>query len=313
MRLSTQIITGHAFMVICMAALSALGIAIVHRLALGGGQQVERHLKALAACRAMENAVFRQALAQANAQGVTGGTAVEFQKAFEEAVSVPLPAKETKEIHELRDRAQKFSTTGEGFQAAATLAADIVTSILALLRMGAEEAMRFGKSGFGLIAMAGAIGLLVTLYFGHWLARTITQPLESLARGMAELTSRDPLRRFPAARARGPIAEISAGVNELLDRLHRAESAPQRDLLLVCGGIEALLAADPRPGAVLSVSGAVLASNDAARRLVLEKGSSFQWVLDEAQRKDAERVEVVPIHGPGGEMLGQLARLRASS
>src|SRR6185436_18004922 len=106
---------------------------------------------------------------------------------------------------------------------------------------------------------------------------------------------------------------ISAGVNELLDRLHRAESAPQRDLLLVCGGIEALLAGDPRPGAVLSVSGAVLASNDAARRLVLEKGSSFQWLLDEAQRKDPERAEVVPIHGPGGEMLGQLARLRASS
>jgi len=172
----------------------------------------------------------------------------------------------------------------------------------------AESSERMGKSGAGLIGVVAALGLVVTLYFGFWLSKVVTQPIERLARGIDHAVAGDLSRRFGSQGTSGVVSDIAAGLDTLLDRLQRAESAPRTDLLLACAAVERLCDADAQAAGVLAAGHRLIASNEAARALVLQRGSSLQWLAGEAERRSPGSVETVDLKGPSGEVLGQLVR-----
>jgi HAMP domain-containing protein len=161
--------------------------------------------------------------------------------------------------------------------------------------------------------VVAVIGLVLTLYFGYWLSKCITQPIERLARGLDAVTAGDLNRRFADQGPTSAIAEIAASLNQLTDRLQRSESTPRSDLLLACAALERLLDADARPCGVLAGGNRLVASNEEARKLVLARASPFHGLAAEAREKDASAVETLPLEGPGGQSLGDLVRIGRGS
>ena len=308
MRLYTQTILGHTGLTLAFIAMGALGIGLIERMTRLCDSVLVDHLQLVTAAQALERSTLLYQMARQ--AGTTARTDTQVRLSCSEV----LAAARTPEAREL---VAKFPTK-EGFnlENPASLerflaaAARLTASSVGLVRQGIEHSSRMGRSGVGLVALVGIVGLLVALYFGYWLSKMVMQPMERLSRGLDEVLSGNSARRFSDQWTPGVMAEFAAGLNELVDRLQRSESTPRVDLLTVCAAVEKLCEQDSRASGVLAGGHRLLASNEAARKLVLERNSSFQWIAAEVRRQDPSAVEILSLDGPGGEKLGDLMRIQ---
>ncbi len=310
MRLYTQTILGHTGLTLTFIAMGALGIGLMERMTRLCDSVLVDHLPLVTAAQALERNTLLHQMAR------RAGTPSETDAQVRLAYSEVLAAARTSEARELV--AKLPTKEGLNLEDPASLerflsaAARLSTSSVGLVRHRVEHSSRMGRSGVGLVALVGIMGLLVALYFGYWLSRAVMQPMERLARGLDEVLAGNSARRFSDQGTPGVMAEFAAGLNELVDRLQRSESTPRVDLLTVCAAVEKLCEQDSRASGILAGGHRLLASNEVARRLVFERNSSFQWIAAEVRRQDPSVVEVLSLDGPGGEKLGDLVRIRVS-
>jgi uncharacterized membrane protein YccC len=179
------------------------------------------------------------------------------------------------------------------------------------LRRETARLSGLAETGIGLLAGAGAVGLLLGLYSSYVLTRRFVRPLEDGLEALDAALAGDLARRLGDGSVTSTLNELQAGVNQLLDRLQRAESAPRRDLLTACAALDHVLADAAAAWGVLTPEGRLLAASEAARRIVAAEGRSLQWLVEELGRRGEPGIERIQLHGPGGEPIGVLVKIPA--
>ncbi|MBI4602400.1 MAG: HAMP domain-containing protein [Planctomycetes bacterium] len=309
MRLATFLLVCHSFLVIALVGIAASGIAILDEVKGTGDRVLRRRLALASAAQRLETALLGSELARREGERPGPG-----RDAFREALALARGASaggKTDLVLAGLERSVDAYLEGKGsVERPIALSRELASRGSSELRDDLEHAGRTCDTGMGLLAVGGALALVLALLFGWWLSRRLAQPLEGLVKGLEAVQAGDLGRRLSADGSTGAIAELAAGLNTLADRIQRLEAAPRRDLLLACAALERLL--EPAGGArgVVTPEGRLLASNEEARRLVLERGASFAWIAGDLAGKEPARVEATPLQGPGGEELGRLVSLR---
>lgn len=302
MRLSTQISFGQAGSVFAIVVLGALGIGLVDRHSRTTEQVLNEGLALVEAGRKIEGG-FRDLLA---GRSPPAAAEAQIRSALEAAARSTVEPSIRQSLERLGSATSWTAGDRASLERAEALAVGLVGAGLDSSRRTLETARALGRSGVGLISVTAVAGLLLALYFGYWIARHVTQPLERIGRGLDQVAAGDLARRFPHDVGSDAVSEISLGLNVILDRLQRAETQPRTDLLLVSSAVERLFDGETRACGVLAGGHRLLASNEIARRLILEKNTSFQWLTAAARRLSPQRVETRELLGPAGDRLGEI-------
>lgn len=137
----------------------------------------------------------------------------------------------------------------------------------------------------GVLLIVAAIIALMTL-IGHWIARSVTSPIQRLVQFTKQVAEGDRARRAPAD-SRDEVGELARAFNEMVDRLKASEDKLlQSEKLAVTGLLAARVAHDVRnPLAAIKMQAQLL-------RARLQPGADNAALLD-AILREIDRVEWV--------------------
>lgn len=132
-----------------------------------------------------------------------------------------------------------------------------------------RQAQAPNDAGITLLALIGGLAILVTLLLAARSSKTIGQPLETLHRTVLDLTKAENAhRRVPDGNYDPSLRELGKAINQLAQRLERAEGGSQQDKGLMNASAQALIERLPDALIIVDLSGRTRMSNEKARALL---------------------------------------------
>lgn len=255
MRLRVEAGVGLGLLLVLQLLVSAWAIGLLLRMSPAVGEivdengvsleAVEQMLTAVALDRGGDHAAFDAALATAAAN-----------------VTEPEEPALIERIGVQRDAARKGSPTARAELVGALNALGEVNR--ASMRRADRRARRLGQAGAWTAAILGVGSFALGLLVFRRLRLRLELPVEAIRDTLERVRNGDPHRRCHPLDAPVELRQIATDVNLLLDRRHAATTAAHPEPAWLRPALLALLDREPRPTALLTADGALLAANPAA-------------------------------------------------